>query len=168
MSQKIQSYAGIAEVVSAAAVVITLLILVFEIRGNTDAMRATAAAASRDSLASSSDLILGFDDKTMKLMVDSTAPAATLKKLSAGERIRIKSMERSFFRRAEAQYFRYQMGLLDHEAWRTVRSRVVRNLRAPLWREIWDLENASVYTESFVNEIESNLALHDNATGAVR
>ena len=159
MSSKFQTYAAIAEVVSAVAIVITLLLLVFEVRENTAAMRSTAAAASRDSLASSSDLILNFDDHLLQLMVDSANPSITLDSLSTADRFRMLSMERSFFRRAEAQFFRYQAGLLDQETWRTVRSRVILNLGLPLWKEIWDFESRSVYTSAFVDEVESNISM---------
>ena len=40
----------------------------------------------------------------------------------------VRSSQRAFFRRAEAQYSRYRNGLLDEDAWQTVRHRVWRRI----------------------------------------
>jgi hypothetical protein len=159
MSPKLQVYAAIGEIVSAVAVVVSILFLAYEIRENTEVMRATAAAESRDSLASSSDLILNFNNEMLDLMARSSQRPSALKDLSAQDRFRMMSFQRSIFRRAEAQFFRYQAGLLDEEVWGTVRNRVVLNIANPLWREIWDLESRSVYTKAFIREIESQLPM---------
>ncbi len=163
MSPKLQAYAAIGEIVSAVAVVVSILFLAYEIRENTEVMRATAAAESRDSLASSSDLILNFNNEMLDLMARTSQRTVSLDDLSAQDRFRMMSFQRSFFRRAEAQFFRYQAGLLDEEVWGTVRNRVVFNIANPVWREIWDRESKSVYTKAFIGEIEAQLPLDINS-----
>lgn len=162
MSSKLHEYAAISEIVSAVAVVVSILFLAYQIRENTEVIRATAAAESRDSLASSSDLILFFDDKMMDLMARTTREPVRFNELSLQDRYRMMSFQRSFFRRAEAQYFRFQAGLLDEEVWHTVRNRVVINLAFPVWMDIWNLESDSVYTKAFIAEIESQLHLRED------
>lgn len=157
MSPKLQAYAAIGEIVSAVAVVISILFLAYEIRDNTQVMRITAAAESRDSLATSSDLVLQFDAYMLDLIEQVMIDPVPLAELSPQDRVRMSSFQRSFFRRAEAQFFRYQAGLLDEEVWLTVRNRVILNLRNSLWMEIWNRESTSVYTKAFIAEIEANL-----------
>ncbi len=157
MSPKLQAYAAIGEIVSAIAVVISILFLAYEIRDNTQVMRITAAAESRDSLATSSDLVLQFDAYMLDLIEQAMIDPVPLTELSPQDRVRMSSFQRSFFRRAEAQFFRYQAGLLDEEVWLTVRNRVIFNLRNSLWMEIWKNESRSVYTKAFIAEIEASL-----------
>ena len=53
------------------------------------------------------------------------------------EMMYLKIAQRQFFRRAEAQYFRYRNGLLDEAAWHTVRHRVWLNLQSPVESAMW-------------------------------
>ena len=159
MSPKLQTYAAIGEIVSAIAVVVSILFLAYEIRENTAVLRTTAAADSRDSLASSSDVVLSFNDSMLELVARTSQGGVSMADLSFQDQIRIGSWQRSFFRRAEAQYFRYQSDLLDEEVWATVRNRVVLNLRNPLWMEIWERDKTTVYTLSFISEIEDHLPM---------
>lgn len=157
MSPKLQTYAAVGEIVSAIAVVVSILFLAYQVRENTAMLRITAAAESRDSLAGSSDVVLNFNESMLDLIARTSREPVSLPDLAPTDQIRISSWQRSFFRRAEAQYFRYSADILDEEIWVTVRNRVVINLRNPLWREIWMRDKNSVYTKAFIREIEAHL-----------
>ncbi len=154
MSSRIEKFAAVAEVVSAFAVVVTLIVLIGQVSENTAAVRAASAAASRDSLAEMTDQTLSYSDELLELMVRATDPALTLDDFSEVERLRLHSNQRSFFRRAEAQYFRYRSKLLDEDAWITVRNRVVANIESPVDHEIWERDKRTVYTPGFAAAID--------------
>ena len=48
MKEKLHEYALVAEIVSGVAIVVTLIFLIYEIRGNTSALQATAIQNSTD------------------------------------------------------------------------------------------------------------------------
>ncbi len=157
MSSKSHEYAAWAEVISAAAVVITLAILIVEVRDNTSAIKANAAATTRDSLASSNDLVMQLDTDYLALVMRSNRAGLDLSDFEGIERFRIIVFQRSFFRRAEAQFFAYRAGLLEENVWETVRGRVIANLTSPVWVEIWKRDRTTVYTREFVEEVENHI-----------
>lgn len=125
LSPEFQTYAAIGEIVSAIAVVVSILFLAYQVRENTSVLRTTAAAESRDSLASSNDIVLSFSDSMLDLIARTSESGMSLSNLDVQDQVRISSWQRSFFRRAEAQYFRYSASLLEEEVWATVRNRVI-------------------------------------------
>lgn len=155
MSVQAHVVAAAAEIVSAAAVVISLGLLIVSVRENTAVLRATAAAESRDSLADQTDLDLTLGDEHIRLLMRSNNPTSKLEDFTALEMNHLRLSQRGFFRRAEAQYFRYRNGLLDDDAWQTVRHRVWRNIQSPVTKAIWTGDRAEIYTPGFVDSIES-------------
>ena len=153
---KLEKWALIAEIVSGLAVVLTLVILIHGIRENTATVRATAAATSRDSLASFNDLGLMLSSENFSLLARTMDPTLAMDELTGAEQFWLSLFQRAFIQRAEAQYFRYRNGLLDDDAWQTVRHRVWRNINiSDAYRETWLSDKADVYTPDFVAEIES-------------
>lgn len=124
MSTRAELVRTIADIASAVAVVTTLGLLIASVRENTAVMRATAAAESRDSLASMNDLDLMLGEKHIEMMLRFVDPTAKFEDFTEAEKFYLWTSQRRFFRRAEAQYFRYRNGLLDEDAWQTVRNRV--------------------------------------------
>lgn len=157
MASKIEQYSAVGEIVSAVAVVVSVLFLAYQVRENTEMMRITAAAESRDSLAHTSDLILNFRPELLELMERSFSAETSVNDLNWADQVLMMSFQRSFVRRAEAQFFRYQAGLLDQDVWETVRGRVILNMGSRVWREIWKRESRLVYTTDFIAEIENHL-----------
>jgi len=125
------------------------------VRENTAVLRATAASESRDSLATMNDWALMLGEKHFALMVRTQDPSARLADFTDSEQIYLKTAQRSFFRRAEAQYFRYRNGLLDEDAWQTVRYRVWYNIQGPVDSALWLADRAKVYTPGFIESIET-------------
>ena len=99
--------------------------------------------------------MLGEDH--LELILRSQQPTARPEDFSEFEMAYLKTVQRTFFRRAEAQYFRYRNGLLDEDAWQTVRHRVRLNIQSPIETAIWrdDIGAGHVYTPGFADAIES-------------
>ena len=156
LRMKLQKWALVAEIISGVAVAVTLVVLVIGVKENTAALRATAAATSRDSLSSFSDLMLVLGTDRLELLARSVDAAAQLKDFTDTEQMWIEAFQRSFFRRVEAQYFQFRNGLMDEDAWQTVRHRVLVNTYPPVHREIWEKDKVDLYTKGFVAAIETD------------
>ena len=153
---KLEKWALVAEIVSGFAVVLTLVILVLGVRENTTTLRATAAAISRDSLASLNDQGIALTQDKLALIERVRDPTTSLEDLTYAERLWLQLFQRAFLQRVEAQYFRYVNGMLDDDIWQTVRFRGWRNITAStVNQELWREDRISVYTPGFVEEIES-------------
>ena len=164
MSQKIQNIAAFAEIVSAGAILITLLILVVEVRENSALLRATAAAENRNSFAYSSEWTANLSDKTLEAFLIAQRPDAVRDDLSDVEFYRVALGFRAFLRRAEASYFMYRNGLLEEDIWRSIRSRAANNSDSGIIKLIWEGEvaNGTVFTPEFVAEVNSERASKRN------
>ena len=103
---------GLVEIISALAVIATLVILIFEIRGNTNAVEANTmhnvaevSTLSYLQLATSTDLVRAFT------------------KMDAGEELtpiedrQLYFAMRGYWRHAENQYFQYKAGTLNDSSW---------------------------------------------------
>ena len=152
---QLNDWALVAEIISGVAVVVTLVLLIVGVRDNTATLRATAAAASRDSLSSFSDQMLLLDDDRLDLITRSVDPAAQWQDFTQAEQLWLETFQRSFFRRVEAQFFQFRNGLLDEDAWDTVRHRVLINIGPPIHRQMWEVDKDMLYTRGFVEAIES-------------
>ena len=155
MTSKTELVTAGAELVSSIAVVITLGLLVISVRENTAVLRASAAAESRDSLATMNDWSLMLGEKHFALLLRSGEPSARPEDFTEVENRYLLTAQRAFFRRAEAQYFRYRDGLLEEDAWQTVRHRVWVNIQPPFYSAMWRRDRMEVYTPGFVEAIES-------------
>jgi len=155
MSSRMQTFTSAAEIVSAVAVVVTLVVLIASVRENTAAMQAAAAASSRDSMVSMNDLFLTLDDDDLNLFLAAAQSDSSLDGFSELEQFKLLVQQRSFFRRAEAQYFRYRNGLLDDDAWQTTLFRVWANIQPPAERALWEEDKHRVYTSGFVDTVEA-------------
>jgi hypothetical protein len=155
MTTRTEAIVASAEVASAVAVVVTLVILIMSVRENTAVLRATAGAESRETLARMSDVDLMLGQPHMALLLRSQQPTLKPDDFTEVEMMHLTTAQRAFFRRAEAQYFRYRNGLLDEDAWQTVRHRVWVNIQSPTEVAIWRSDRAGAYTPGFVEAVES-------------
>jgi hypothetical protein len=101
------------------------------------------------------DLLLTLDDDDLNLFLVAGQADSSLDEFSDLEQFKLLIQQRSFFRRAEAQYFRYRNGLLDEDAWQTTLSRVHANIQSPADRALWEEDKHRVYTSGFVGTVDA-------------
>ena len=114
MNRKLADWASIAEIVSGLAVVVTLVVLIAEIRDNTQVMRVSAYADSVDSINEFGALVSRDADSAR--IWDAYVTGNTDDRDRIDLR-RLQSWAYIQFRNYEKAYFSEQSGLLGGEEW---------------------------------------------------
>jgi hypothetical protein len=146
---KLEKWALIAEVVSGVAIVVTLAILIFQIRQNTDAIR----AANRQSVATRSQ------DWTLHVLSDpdSLAVFAALMNTSVDYR-RENALVFTVIKLAEESFLQYRDGFLAEEYWQTRANFALNMLQTKGARTHYqDQVKRGVYIKAFTDWIDQAL-----------
>ena len=145
----------IAEIVGAAAVVVSLVYLAIQIRTNTKAIKASSNFEVAHSWSEFNKSFLSLPDETLALCLKAYEPRTEVSDLSDVEYFRMVAMHRTIFQSLEGQYYQYRYGFLEPGVWRN-RARVARGiLDLPVFREWWKHElKHSTYSDEFVEAIE--------------
>ena len=114
----------LAQVVSAVAVVASLVYVGFEIRQNTEASR----AATRQSIAETDFEYVGATLDPAMLVEAETKEEAGLE-LTPTERFLLRERQHLNFRIFENAHYQYRAGLLNEETWQRYRWIIARQLR---------------------------------------
>lgn len=151
---KLEKWALIAEIVSGVAVVATLIFLIIEIRGNSDAIRA--------------DMQINVSGRTIQHINDSISNPALLEAISRevrGEELSVAQeyvLSQSFGARmklAEESFLVYRDGNLDEEVWLTRAEIALFNLANEHNRRRWaDRRESGWYVQDFVRYIDFELS----------
>jgi len=157
---KLERFSSLLEAVSSVAVVVTLVILIVEIRQNTEALN----AQSRQSV------LVAAQTSLLKL-VDHPEVIAAISKpgaLTADENIQIDAFFTASMRSREFSWLQFRRGLIDEEQWKTelavIRS-VMSSPRIRLWWSRLGRTYVSAEFARFVDDsIESAPASDDWAT----
>jgi hypothetical protein len=149
----LEKFASIAEIVGGIAVIVTLVLVVLEIRANTDATR----ALSRQSIAARAE----------ELLLQETRPELAVVIIKARNGELLEGVERSMYsgyfnarlRNAEEAFLQYRDGQLSEEYWLTRSSAAARTLRDPLAQEIWRaaLRDTGLYTAEFSRWVDQTM-----------
>jgi len=141
-----------AELLGAAAVLVTLIYLAIQTRNTGKVMRATAIWDSQMSFAAINET-LAEGGTTSDLMYRALTDPDSL---SAYERHLVHRFSRGFFQRVEAQFALYVNGILDAELWKLRCGYAQAILGNPLFKESWDLDKRNtMFTKAFIEAIES-------------
>ncbi len=149
---KLEKSALIAEIVGGLAIVVTLIALIAELRGNTEAIRAQTAQATFQTSAQS----FYYAEGNVAL---TKAEDSGLADLTEDERAHAFALMNAMFNMYNNNYHQYQDGNLDeeiHEAYRRKLSFFISN---PIYRDRWSTIN-QFYTDSFreyVDEVIESL-----------
>lgn len=155
MNQKLSSWASIAEIISGAAVVITLVFLIIGINENTNTMRASAYA----------DLLDGLNRFQTEMMTDPASVSVwrafiegEAAELEGDDRMRLNLAVLTIFRLYESAYYSDEYGLLGTSE----RERLDRNICAQFARV--RSANAEILlrdamTTDFLRDIETELCV---------
>ena len=154
MNQKLSDWASLAEIVSAVAVVATLIFLIIEIRGNSEAIRA--------------DMQINVSGRTISQIQNAISNPALLEAIAREARgeelsfIQEHVLSQSFgvrMKLAEESFIVFRDGNLDEEIW-LARAELALDLLANEHnRRRWvDRRNSGWYVQGFVDYMDSELA----------
>ena len=148
MNQKLSDWSSIAEIVSSIAVVVTLVVLIFEVRGNTDALHAT----NRQSIAARTEAI-ALANATSPDLAEILADGPK----SDAQGFRLAGYFTALLRNVEEAYLQSRDGLLPEEyfARRAEAAISVLNLVPGGW-EVWPVLRSS-YEPGFAQYIDDKL-----------
>lgn len=144
----LQKWALVAEIVGGLAVICTLLLLIFEIRGNTEELR----AASQANIAARTQA-LPIALMTNPQWADVYRRWITGQDLTPTERTQVFGHLITVLKLAEESYFAYRDGRLEEEIWQTRAELALSALTDDHNRGIWKTQ-ASVsgnFTQEFVD-----------------
>ncbi|MFT4585381.1 MAG: hypothetical protein ACI9ON_003795 [Limisphaerales bacterium] len=145
---------GVAEIVGATAVVVSLIYLASEVRANTCVMKANSSRDAQIQWAIVNEAIYQSPDRMV--LAKAFDPSSTVADFSEEERHIAFFFARSILLRFESELFQYQAGLLDSEIWANHRIWCAGFTRLPFYSEWWQSERKQpVYTKSFIESIES-------------
>jgi hypothetical protein len=151
---KLERYALVAEIVGGIAIVISLAILIVEVRGNTQAIR----NANRQSLATRAQdmaLILAADPD----IADSLKQAVSANEMDQASLARATNFMMANLRIAEEAYYLYREGELDEDYWRTRAAVVLDALRSQALRDQYtSFKDRGFFTPDFTAWLDRVLA----------
>ena len=149
-----EAISSVAEIVGAVAVVISLIYLAHEVRGNTRVMKANSARDAQIQWAIVNETIYQSPDRMV--IAKAFDPNSTIADFSEEERQIVFFFARSVLQRMESELFQFQAGLLDTEIWENHRKWSAGFIHLPVFKDWWRSErNQPVYTKSFLKNIES-------------
>jgi hypothetical protein len=147
----LQKCALLAEIVGSIAVVVTLVVLIFEVRGNTDAIR----AGNRQSIAERTG--------NFALAVASNPELAAIQGQALGgnpvEMQQATSYMVAVLQLVQESYFLYRDGLLEEAIWRTRANFAIGNVRSEFGRARYErLKQSGVLAPEFSQWLDAELA----------
>ena len=120
--------ADIAEITSSIAILVTLVFLVVQMQQNTAAIQ----AQTRDAI------FLGTQDRISQYMANPDIALNEYKsELTDEEKIRFYWSQTMFYRARENDWFQYQSGVLNEDAWASYSVPLQLNLSSPNARKWW-------------------------------
>ena len=160
---KLKTAALLAEIVSGFAIVVTLVVLIFEVRDNTSAVRAATRESIVDrveritlNVATNADLATllagdgGFDE------LSSTSGAD----LTSGESLQLRAFITAILRNSEEAYFQVAEGRLDDAYFEGRIQGILRFISFGSGAEIYESQKAAgVYDDEFTRRIDEAIAV---------
>ncbi len=159
-----EAIGAIGEMISAFAVVVSIIYLSIQIRSNTRATRGSASYEAAHSWAQTNEQVGQLPDKVLELFVQANRPDFSADRWSEVDRLRMTHWYRSIFQKLEGQYFLYSNGLFDADLWEKRRA-IGNGMIKPLYQRAWwdnELE-LKTFSAGFVHAIETAPASIDVA-----
>ncbi len=149
----LREWASIASVVSAVALVVSVIYVSIQIRNNTRAVRASAFQQVVDSFAGIS-LDIAKDRVLVDLYLRGSQEFASLSEV---ERAQYSLMLLSFLRRAENVFFQTEIQLLQSEHWSGIRESIKAIVAPPGARDCWGAIKGRLNPEfrAFIDKLNS-------------
>jgi hypothetical protein len=153
MSKKLSNWASIAEIFASLAVVLTLVILIFGVRENTEVVR---AGSFDDLLGDVNELALSIAANERLTGIFRRYMNGESGDLTEDERFTLLILLRTAFRSLEKAYFAYQYGTVGRNEYSRFDEQACRDFAragTDLWREI-----NTVLTAEYAEYVESMCA----------
>ena len=150
MKKRISYYSELAQIISAMAVVISLIYVGLQIRQNT----LTTQAAMRQSVADNDiTFLMSFIDNS--IIAEATSKIASGDSLTIKEKEQLIAQQQVNFRVFENAHYQYVNNLLEFEVWERYETIILRLLRTnEAAIEQWK-RNSHTYTKAFQLAIEA-------------
>ncbi len=146
---------SLGEALSGAAVVFSLIYLIFEVRRNTKATRSNSAWNSTVALAELCEVI-GNNPQMAELVMKVHDKNTKPEDLTPEEFAQNFFIARSVLYKYEAQWFLWKEGSLSDEMWQNRRRWAKSYVSLPIGARVWELEKKQhQYTEGFIESIDS-------------
>ena len=154
MNQKLSDLASLAEIVGSVAVIVTLIVLILEIRGNTEEIRSTALT----NLSGRTQTLLMTTIANAALM-EANAKEAQGEELSYSEESILDQALALRMKYAEESFMAYRDGRLEDEVWRTRANLLLDSLAGEADRRRWaSRQGRGWYIQGFVDWVNYGLS----------
>ena len=138
-SERVKNWAHIAEIVSSVAVVFTLVFLIFEIRANSDLIRANTFDRSIESLIELR-MNIASNDGSLKVMADHWG-------VESPDELRRQLLVNSLWSIYEKTYYAQQYDFIGQAEWERFETRICGYVQTR--REFWNEKIADFLSEEF-------------------
>jgi hypothetical protein len=153
---KLEKLSSLIEALSSVAVVITLIVLIVEIRQNTEALN----AQSRQSVLTSAQTQLLLIANQPNIVTSISKPGA----LTADENAALDAWLTASMRGREYAWLQYRNGLIDEDQWKTEKAVTGIVVSAPRTRLWWTKLGRTYVSDEFarfVDDLVKNLPVSD-------
>ena len=116
---------AIAEILSSVAVLATLVFLVYELRQNTDAIRANTYQEMNAVISESNGIFLANPEVSEFIL----RTASNADNLTPSDSIRLRAFVSSMYRHADNIHFQYQIGTIDRRQMESLLIPMILNMR---------------------------------------
>lgn len=147
-NERIKSWAHIAEIVSGIAVLVTLVFLVLEIRGNSDLIRANTFNRSIESLIDYR-MQIASNEKSLQVMTEHWS-------IDNPELLRRQLLVVNLWSIYEKTYFSNQYGLVGPAEWERFESRICGYVKREDGLKFWNENVANFMTDEFRDYVRSH------------
>lgn len=156
-NERIRNWAHVAEIVSGVAVLITLIFLILEIRGNSDLIRANTFNRSIESLIDYR-MQIASNEESLRVMTEHWG-------IDNADLLRRQLLVVNLWSIYEKTYFSRQYGLVGPAEWERFESRICGYVKRENGLEFWNDNTARFLTDEFRNYVISRCQVQGTGTG---
>ena len=150
----LEQTAFLAEIIGGAALVISVIYLAFEVRSNTNVVKANAGWETQRQWSAFS--LMMSQHPMCAEFARSFEPGVSFADFEEDDRLKIGFLARGVMQQFEAEMFQHQAGILDTKIWSTQRNTIANLLRLPFWKVWWENERTQgLYTKEFMESLEA-------------
>lgn len=170
----------ITQIISAVAVVISIVYLAKQIKWNTRALKAQASFDSNDTLAEFNQMLTeawandskfqgGEESRITSTTLGFYNPEGKIEDLTPSEFMLMTLGHRTLFQKFEGMYYMYKRGLLEPDIWIARRDWAHSLVNLPIPKHWWEAEKSqSLYTAEFMQMISEGIKKDIKAPGILK